>query len=55
MATDLACTNCPATIGEDDAEAVGWRYWSDGVDELHPFSELCSAREFAPDAPASAG
>ena len=35
-----------------DKEA-GWRFYSDGVGELLPFCEVCSAREFAPDAPAS--
>ena len=48
----LTCSNCAATIDEHEAEPAGWRYWSDGVRELHPFCEICSAREFAPDAPA---
>ena len=46
----LACANCAVTISEDYAEVAGWRYWSDGVGERHLFCELCSAREFAPDA-----
>ena len=45
--------NCKTTILEPDAEAAGWRFYSDGVGELLPFCEVCSAREFAPDAPAS--
>ena len=50
----IACVNCGATISEAYSEVAGWRYSSDGVGELQSFCELCSAREFAPDAPASA-
>ncbi len=49
----LTCANCSTTILERDAGAAGWRYWSDGVGELLPFCDVCSAREFAADAPAS--
>ena len=49
----LACANCSTTILERDAEAAGWRYWSDGVGELHLFCAACAEREFSPDAPAS--
>ena len=48
------CPNCADTISADYAEVAGWRYWSDGLGELHLFCEICSAREFAADAPASA-
>ena len=41
------------TISEAYAEVAGWRYWSDGLGELHLFCEICSAREFASDAPAT--
>jgi hypothetical protein len=40
------------SIPEGDAEAAGWRYWSDGLGELHAFCPDCAVREFAPDAPA---
>ena len=52
--TLLSCANCAATIRDDYAEVAGWRYWTDGVGELHLFCEICSVVEFAPDAPASA-
>jgi len=48
----LTCANCSTTIPERDAEAAGWRYWSDGVGELLPFCPVCAEREFASDAPA---
>ncbi len=48
----LTCANCSTTVPELDAEAAGWRYWSDGVGELLPFCPVCAEREFAPDAPA---
>ncbi len=48
----LTCANCATTIPERDAELAGWRYWSDGVGELHPFCPVC-AKEFRADAPAS--
>jgi hypothetical protein len=34
------------TIREDYAEVASWRYWSDGVGELHLFCAACAAREF---------
>lgn len=40
-------------VREEDAEDLGWRYWSDGVGELHLFCPTCAEREFAADAPAS--
>ncbi len=48
----LTCANCSTTIHEREPEH-GWRFYSDGVGELLPFCEVCSAREFAADAPAS--
>ncbi len=30
----IACANCGQTILEADAEAAGWRFWSDGLGEL---------------------
>ena len=55
MATDpvLTCSNCSDTILERDAEAAGWRFYSDGVGELLPFCPDCIEREFRADAPAS--
>nr|MBA2257133.1 hypothetical protein [Thermoleophilaceae bacterium] len=41
------------TILEPDAEAAGWRFYSDGVGELLPFCLDCIEREFRADAPAS--
>ena len=49
----LTCANCSTTIHEREPEDRGWRFYSDGVGELLPFCEVCSAREFAADAPAS--
>ena len=46
----LVCSNCGEKVDEFEAEHAGWRFWSDGVGELHLFCEICSAREFAPDA-----
>ena len=53
VAEELACANCAVTIPEDYEEVAGWRYWSDGLGELHLFCEICSAREFSADAPAT--
>lgn len=50
----LTCSNCGGRVPEAKAEDAGWRYYSDGVGELHLFCAVCAAREFAPDAPASA-
>jgi len=49
----LACVNCAATIDEGEAKDAGWRYWSDGVGELHLFCQACAEIEFGADAPAS--
>jgi hypothetical protein len=49
----LSCVECERSIRESEAKAAGWFYWSDGED-LHLVCALCAAREFAPDAPASA-
>jgi hypothetical protein len=49
----LTCSNCGGRVPEAKAEAVGWRYWSDDVGELHPFCANCAARKFARPAPAS--
>ena len=49
----LTCSNCAAKNEAGEAEAAGWRYWSDGVGELHPFCGFCAAREFWADASAS--
>jgi len=38
----LTCANCSTTILERDAEAAGWRYWSDGVGALHLPCEACA-------------
>ena len=54
MTDAVTCANCAVTIREDYAEVAGWRYWSDGVGELHLFCELCSTRGCSSDAPASA-
>ena len=50
----IACSNCGRPAREADVEDLGWRYFSDGVGELHPFCSLCIRREFAPDAAAPA-
>ena len=33
----VTCAGCGKTIGEDEAQAVRWGYWSRGVDDLYPF------------------
>ena len=48
----LECANCSRPVREQDAEALGWRYWSDGED-LHLICALCGHREFRVDASAS--
>jgi hypothetical protein len=50
----LSCVECQRSIRESEAKRAGWFYWSDAVD-LHLICALCAAREFAADAPASAG
>jgi hypothetical protein len=49
----IACANCGRPVHEADAEALGWRFYSDGVGELEPFCGLCVNREFRPDAPSA--
>lgn len=49
----VACAECGCTLGEDEAQAVRWGWWSNGVDDLYPYCEACARREFAPDAPRS--
>ena len=46
----IECTNCGRPVREADAEELGWRYWSDGLD-LHLICSLCALREFRPDVP----
>jgi hypothetical protein len=45
----VECANCRRPVRETDAEALGWRFWSDGID-LHLICALCAYREFRPDA-----
>jgi hypothetical protein len=42
----VTCSECGATIGEDEAQAARWAYWSSGLGELYPFCWPCAAREF---------
>jgi hypothetical protein len=49
----ITCASCGRPVLETDAEALGWRFYSDGVGGLEPFCGLCAHREFGPDAPAS--
>lgn len=49
----IVCANCGRPVREADADALGWRFYSDGVGELLPFCGLCAHREFRPDAAAS--
>jgi hypothetical protein len=49
----ITCANCGRPVRESDADALGWRFNSDGVGELEPFCGLCAHREFRDDAPAS--
>jgi hypothetical protein len=50
----IFCANCARPVREADAEALGWRCWSDGVGKRHLICSLCAHRESSPDAPASA-
>ena len=36
----LVCANCSRPVREGEAEALGWRHWSDGLD-LHLICALC--------------
>ena len=38
--------NCSRPVREADAEELGWRYWSDGVD-LHLICALCATASSA--------
>ncbi len=49
----IACANCGRTVLEANAEAAGWRFWSDGLGELHLFYPGCAEKEFSADAPSS--
>jgi hypothetical protein len=42
----VTCTECGATIGEDQAQAQRWGFWSDGLSELYPFCAECAAGKF---------
>jgi hypothetical protein len=44
----VRCAECGCELAEDEAQAVRWGYWSDGVGDLYPFCERCARREFAP-------
>lgn len=46
----LLCANCSRPVRKSEANDAGWRYFSDGAGELHPFCGLCARREFHPDA-----
>jgi len=48
------CTECKWAVDELTAIAEGWRYYSDGCDDLLPYCPACATHEFADDAPASA-
>jgi hypothetical protein len=37
----IPCANCGRPVREADAEALGWRFYSDDVGELEPFCALC--------------
>jgi hypothetical protein len=41
----VQCAECGCTLGEDEAQAVRWAYWSDGVGSLYPYCERCAKRE----------
>lgn len=53
LAETVRCAECGCTLGEDEAQAVRWGWWSNGVGHLYPYCEPCARREFAPDAPRS--
>jgi endogenous inhibitor of DNA gyrase (YacG/DUF329 family) len=48
----VTCSQCGETVDDDEAQAVRWGHWSDGLD-LYPFCIECATREFARDAPGS--
>jgi hypothetical protein len=41
----IVCTECHRRMLHEDAEAAGWRYFSDGIN-LHPYCVACAFREF---------
>jgi hypothetical protein len=47
------CVECGCTLGEDEAQAVRWGWWSNGLGDLYPYCENCARREFASDSFAS--
>ena len=49
----VECVECGCLLGEDEAQAVRWGWWSKGIVDLYPFCELCARREFGPEAPRS--
>jgi hypothetical protein len=45
----VQCAECGCTLDEDEAQAVRWGYWSNGVGDLYPYCEECAQREVAAD------
>lgn len=45
----VECVECGCLLGEDEAQAVRWGWWSNGGgDDLYPYCEPCAWRESRP-------
>ena len=44
--TPVRCAECGREVDEFTAIKQQWRYWSDGLGELHPYCPECAEREF---------
>jgi hypothetical protein len=44
--SDIVCANCDRRVTEIEAIEQRWRFWSDGIGELHPVCPACAEREF---------
>jgi hypothetical protein len=42
----VPCAECGEAIGEDEAQAQRWGYWSEGRGEVYPFCPRCAGRRF---------
>jgi hypothetical protein len=43
----VECAACGCLLDEDEAQAVRWGWWSNGIGELYPYCEPCARRESA--------
>jgi hypothetical protein len=43
----VQCADCHCLLGEDEAQAVRWSWWSNGFGDVYPFCEPCARRAFS--------